>query len=127
MKKLNWVKCKNDSWCKLNELNLNHEHFSEMGGVYIIWTEGNHCPVVDDITVLYVGQGVIADRLRDHLDNKEIQENAVNNLFVTWASVDKYIRDGVESYLAEMLEPILGERHPIADPFTVNLPFESEQ
>ena len=36
MMKLNWVKCTNDKWCGFLNVNLSHNHFDNITGVYII-------------------------------------------------------------------------------------------
>ncbi len=57
---LNWTKCQGDVWCKLNSVNLGHEHFNNRHGVYMIWHGGSSPAVV------YVGQGNIKDRIIEH-------------------------------------------------------------
>ena len=74
-------KCQSDVWCKLNSVDLNHEHFNNKNGVYIIWHEGPRHAVV------YVGQGNIKERLASHRRDHEIQEYASLGLYVTWATV----------------------------------------
>ena len=49
---LNWIKCTGDVWCKLNSINLDHEHFNGKNGIYIIWHGGSESKVV------YVGKGI---------------------------------------------------------------------
>ncbi len=113
---LNWVKCEGDAWCPLNDVNLGHSHFDAMEGVYIVWHEGNHAATVR------VGQGNIKDRLTSHRADNDIQAYNSNVLLVTWASVPENQRDGVESYLAQVLHPKVGDRFPDATPIPVNLP-----
>jgi len=50
---LEWDKCKTGTWCILSELDLDHEHFDDMEGVYAIWY-GEESAVA-----LRVGQGYI--------------------------------------------------------------------
>lgn len=114
---LTWIKCQGEVWCQLNSVNLAHQHFSKMDGVYIIW-HGGPKP-----TTVYVGQGGIRDRLTNHRSDPRIQQYNHLGLWVTWASVTQSNRDGVEVYLAQRLKPIVGERHPDAAPIEVNLPW----
>jgi hypothetical protein len=51
--RLHWYKCENDTWCKLNSLNLDHRLFDNTGGVYVIWHGGNQPSAVR------IGQGFI--------------------------------------------------------------------
>lgn len=88
-----------------------------MHGVYIIWHGGAKPWAV------YVGQGNIKDRIAKHRKNPEIQQYAYLDLYVTWATVHEYYRDGVEAYLADTWKPKVGKRHSQADPIAVNSPW----
>lgn len=114
---LNWMKCVGDVWCKLNAVNLDHSHFDGLKGVYVIWHGGTTASVV------YVGQGTIRDRLREHRIDGRIQEFKEFDLYVTWAPVDQTKRDGVERYLAEFWQPLVANRHPEAEALAVNSPW----
>ena len=114
---LNWTKCQGNVWCKLNSVNLEHEHFNNMQGVYIIWHGGTKpWPV-------YIGQGNIKDRIAEHRKNPEIQQYANLDLYVTWATVHENHRNGVEAYLADAWKPKVGKLHPSASPIAVNSPW----
>ena len=114
---LNWVKCQGDVWCKLDTVNLDHPHFNSMEGVYIIWHGG-----ISPHTVR-VGQGTIRDRLRSHRTDPEVQQYSSLGLYVTWASVEKSQRDGVETFLYTRLSPKVGQRTPVALQINVNMPW----
>lgn len=114
---LTWNKCQGDVWCNLNNVNLSHNHFDGMEGVYIIW-HGGQSPAV-----VRVGQGNIRDRLQSHREDTDIQAYAHLGLYVTWASVAARERDGVEAFLAQQLIPLVGERFPQSLPMAVNLPW----
>lgn len=96
---LNWIKCEGDVWCKLNSVNLDHEHFNNRRGVYIIWHGGTEPAVV------YVGQGNIKERLAVHRNNPDIQQYTHLDLYVTWATVSEESRMSVEAYLIDMWHP----------------------
>jgi len=115
--KLDWIKCKGDVWCPLNTVNLQHSHFDDLEGVYIIWHGG------DNAATVRVGQGVIRDRLAAHRNDPEIQAYADWDLYVTWVAVAASYRDGVEAFLAQRLGPKVGERFPDRAPIEVNLPW----
>jgi len=114
---LNWIKCQGDVWCKLNSVNLNHEHFDNRHGVYVIWHGGTNPAVV------YVGQGDIRTRLTEHRRDPKIQQYKPWDLYVTWATVSAPDRDGVEAYLAKRWPPKVGVSHPQASPIEVNSPW----
>ncbi|MBC8254981.1 MAG: hypothetical protein H8E35_13290 [Ardenticatenia bacterium] len=114
---LDWIKCKGNVWCSLNSVNLQNSHFDDLEGVYIVWHGG------DDGATVRVGQGVIRDRLAAHRSDPEIAAYADLGLHVTWAAVAASSRDGVEAFLAQRLEPKVGERFPNRTPIEVNLPW----
>ena len=114
---LSWTKCHGDVWCKLSTVNLGHEHFDSMDGVYVIWHGGANPATVR------VGQGIIRDRITDHRNNPEIQAYAQHTLYVTWASVPSDSKNGVEIFLANRLQPLVGERCSDVNSIEVNLPW----
>ncbi len=114
---LSWIKCTGNKWCPLDTVDLDHPHFEGLEGVYIIWHGGPKAATVR------VGQGVIRDRLRAHRSDTAIQAFSEQGLYVTWAAVGAGDRDGVETYLASRLNPLVGDRFPLRIPIEVNLPW----
>ena len=114
---LSWMRCLGNVWCKLALVNLKNRHFENMEGVYMIWHGGPNPHVV------YVGQGIIRERIESHRSDSEIQQFARFGLYVTWAEVNSSKRDGIERYLAGRWEPIVGDKHPYVDPIEVNSPW----
>ena len=95
-----WIKCKEDQWCGLDTVNLQDSHFDGLEGVYIIWHGGSKPATVR------VGQGVLRDMLAAHRNDDDIQAHAHMELFTTWASVNAQYRDGVEAYIAVILNKL---------------------
>jgi len=59
-----------------------------------------------------------------HRSEKEFLINANVDIWVTWAKVDNQTyRDGIETYLAIQLKPIIGSQHLYVLPISVNLPW----
>ena len=114
---VNWNKCHENVWCELNGVDLNHNHFDNMMGVYIIWYGG-----INPRTVR-VGQGFIKARIVTHRQDLKIQIYKNYGLYVTWASVPANYLNGVEVFLAQQLNPLVGERFPHVFPIRVNLPW----
>lgn len=114
---VNWGHCTNDSWCSFLDLNLANSYFDCLEGVYIIWHGGNNAKTVR------VGQGIIRDRIAVHRDEDEILEYKNLDLFVTWAQVSKKDRGGVEKFLAEELNPLVGKMYPDVELIEINLPW----
>ena len=115
MNNLNWVKLTDGNWCPFHTVNLSNV---TADGVYIIWHAGSPGRVV------YVGQGDVKARLQVHRGNHQINDYARSGtLYVTWASVQAYQKDGVERYLANQWSPLVGDAHPQAEPIAVNSPW----
>ena len=115
---LKWIQCQGDVWCKLSTVKLQHEHFDNLHGVYIIWHGGNNAATV------YVGKGNIRERLTQHRSNPSIQNyEQLGPLYVTWAAVPNNLCDGVERFLIDTLHPKVNEQIPIVTPIPVNKPW----
>ncbi len=114
---LNWQTCGQDGhWCSLLTLDL--DSMAVERGVYIIWHAGNPGRVI------WIGQGYIGNRLREHRQDPAILEYADHGpLRVTWAAVPASQIDGVERYLADYWKPLIADRHPNMAPVEVNSPF----
>ena len=116
MMPLHWNMCTGDAWCGFLEVNLEHPHFFNLEGVYVIWLGGSGQTV-------YVGRGQVAARLKAHQRASWVQKYAQGHLLVTWAVVPSQFQEGVERYLAEALNPAEGQRHPATvPPIAVTLP-----
>lgn len=114
---VSWGRCTDNKWCPFSAVNLGNAAFSA-GGVYIVWHQRPKPRVV------YVGQAsVLRDRIGAHREDEDILAYADSDLRVTWAIVDKAKRDGVEVYLANRYQPLIGDRHPDATPIIVNSPW----
>ena len=114
---VDWVKCESGTWCNFLQVNLNHQHFNNLEGIYIIWHGGQNPAVV------YVGQGVIRDRLSAHRNERSILQYQDRGLYATWAVLPRSVRDGVEKFLYDYLKPKAGEKCPDCIPIPVNTPW----
>lgn len=116
MAQVTWVKCNGKSWCPF--ANVDVSNVSTMG-VYMIWHAGNPGRVV------YVGQGDVAARIKAHRNDPDITQYAKKGtLYVTWASVaSQRDRDGIERFLANTWDPLVGVAHPDMMPVAVNSPW----
>ncbi|UCD75617.1 MAG: hypothetical protein JSV91_01620 [Phycisphaerales bacterium] len=112
-----WRKGDGNLWCRLNTVDLTHRHFDGLEGVYVIWHGG------DNPAVLRIGQGAIREKLTEHRGDVEVQQHDDKLLMVTWAAVPQAERDGVEKYLADELQPLLGDRFADRSTVEVNLPW----
>ena len=113
---LEWIKCDDPpKWCPLETVDLSGVTAK---GVYIIWRAGKPSRVV------YVGQGVIAERLAVHRKDTEILVHAENGILrVTWAAVPATQRAGVERHLADRWPPLVGGAFPDVAPIPVHSPW----
>jgi hypothetical protein len=114
---LHWIKCKGDVWGNLNTVNLNHPHFNNLYGVYIIW-HGGPKPA----TVL-VGRGYFREQLSALRSDRNVQFFQSLGLYVTWAVVAPTSCDSVVRWLVQRLRPKLTIDYPLAVPLSVNLPW----
>ena len=114
-----WVKCENNAWCSLYQVDLRHNYYDNLVGVYIIWYWDN---LGNPITVK-IGQGNIKNRIIAHRRDPQIQAYAHMNLLVTWTSIPSHLLDGVEAYLGKVLKPRVGSLFPNVKPTPVGLPF----
>ena len=113
---LTWIKSTTNGWLSFQQFNL--DTCITPLGVYVIW-HGGQTP-----WTVRVGQGDVAARLRDHRGDRLILTHASKGgLWVTWAAVQRPYLDGVERYLADSLQPLVGVRHPDVVPVPVNLPW----
>ena len=115
---VSWIKCEGDHWCPLAQVDLTS--YAGVDGVYFIWN-----PKIDSrhSQVVRVGQGDIQDRLVSHRNDPEITKYGGDDLLVTWAvEQDQLVRSGIERYLAERLNPLVGSRFPDVNPIRVNIP-----
>lgn len=111
---LEWMRCSGNDWCSLLDVDLNSPLLQGMG-VYVIWTAWGR--------TIYVGQGIISERLEAHRSDPIILQFRDGGLWVTWATVpNDDTRNGVERYLADQLRPAVGSAYPQVFPLAVNLP-----
>ena len=107
-------------WLDVSSLNPTQFYtaFGNPEGVYIIWYKELLIP-----RTIYVGQGIIRHRLYAHRLDSRFNLYRIQKLFTAWATVNKGIRDNVEAYLHNELNPLIPERSPDEPPITVNLPW----
>ena len=117
-----WLKCENNAWCSLREVDLSHSYYDNFVGIYIIWYWDN----LGNAVTVKVGQGNLRERLTAHNTDPRIQQYAHLNLLVTWTDTLSYLRDGVEVYLGKVLKPRVGSLFPNAKPIPVSLPFRMD-
>ena len=110
---VNWIQPTNGGVYLLDTVDLNHQHFNNLEGVYIIYS---------GTTVIYVGRGDIAVRLGAHRRDFR-QRSDYETLKVIWASVPEASQEGVELYLADTYNPIVGEHNSRNQAIPVNLPW----
>jgi hypothetical protein len=112
---VHWVKNTAGGWCGL-DVDLTG---IKTEGVYAIWFAAQ--PGVRNC--VRVGQGKIIERVTKHRADPAItayrQKGA---LYVTWAAVPAAQRDGVEKFLADTYNPLVGDAFPNVAPIAVNLP-----
>ena len=105
--------CGKKDWCSLEKINLEHEYFDALEGVYIIWSGKD--------AVIKIDSGHIRERVNEHRADMEITR--FPELHVTWAKLDRHHWAGAEKYLASILKPLLaGSIDDEAEALIVNIP-----
>ena len=117
---LTWARC-GEHWCSFDRLKL--DALEGEVGVYAIWHDGSTNPPYNQAAWVRIGEGDIAERIREHrLDANITAYSVYGDLRVTWAIIGRrQTRRGVERFLADRLRPIVGE-YPDVAPIEVNLP-----
>ena len=113
MPTLNWKTC-SQGWCSFERLitdNLDYD------GIYMIFYQGRPGRVVR------LGQGNIRERILRHRNDAEVMRYSGRGLYATWAAVDRQYLDGIERYLADKWNPLVGDVFPDVRPIAVNSPF----
>jgi len=113
---IEWEKCKRGTWCNLSELDLDHEHFNDMEGVYVIW-QGEENPVA-----LRVGYGCIRNCLANERNDNDVLAYHEDEIYVTWGKVGRKFCGGVVRYIADVLQPELESSSPDVKPIEINIP-----
>ena len=108
-----WINSPNGGWYWLSTVDLEDSHFDALEGVYVIF---NNVETVD------IGIGNIRSRLYAHRRQFQHRDD-YSQLRVRWAAVAPTFQGGVENYLADRLNPTVGERFSNDPPITVNLPW----
>ena len=111
-----WEKCSRGAWCNFSELDLDHEHFADMEGVYVIW-QGEENPIA-----LRVGHGFIRECLAREKSDKDLLAYLQDEIYVTWAKIDRKFCSGIVRYIANILRPELDSSSPDFEPIKVNIP-----
>lgn len=114
---LAWMTCADGTWCSFEKVDLSASCFDGLEGVYVIWYNGHPGRTI------WVGQGLVRERLEVHRQEPGITRYSDRGLLVSWASVYRPFRDGVERFLGETLNPLVGARFPDSAPIEVNLPW----
>ena len=118
---IKWNRCSGGIWCELFKLNLDHDYFASLDGVYIVWYEKK-----GEIVCLNVGYGNIVRELKKLKSDIAVKAFAEHGLYVTWSNLSKAQQLGTTIYLAKTLSPKISSVLPKALPLKINLPWDDE-
>lgn len=113
---IEWEICTRGTWCNLLELDLDHEHFDDMEGVYVIWRGA------DNPLALRVGHGLIRECLAREQNDKDVLAYQQDEIYVTWGKVDRKFCGGIVRYIADVVQPELETFSPDIESIKVNIP-----
>ena len=111
-----------DNLYQLPTVPLSDQYFDDLAGIYIIYYLKDGY-----VYTVYVGQGIIKDRLSAHRNDNRIQAYSSNMLYTAWASTSIRNWDGIEKHLHDRLQPIVRELSPNANAISTNLPAVYQQ
>lgn len=118
MMHVDWIKnTTNGQWFDFLRLNLESSYFLDKRGVYVIWYTSP-----SQAKVIYVGQGNIGERLKEHRQNPSITHySQYGQLKVSWAIIpnDNWL-NGIEAYLADLYNPTEAKNYPNVTRMPVN-------
>jgi hypothetical protein len=113
---LDWAKQAADRWFHLDFVDVTKV---KSYGVFVIWKPG--VAQVRSSVSIKVGHGDIASSLLKARHDLAVGKHG-RDLLVTWAAVDVLYVAGVEAYLVQRLQPLIGLKLPLASMHPVNLP-----
>ena len=110
-----WAKLPNNTHCTLDNLDLGNMQNTK--GIYVIWQSSPYPRTIR------IGQGYIGQRLSSHrLDPEVMAYQSQGTYYASWIIPPIHFLDGIERYLANRLQPLVGDAFPDAVPIEVNLP-----
>ena len=115
-----WARPVRGGWHSFKWTNLKSLGMAE--GIYILWYPETD---IRPFQVMYVGQGIIRNRIDHHRGqhSRILDKVVARHLRLTWAVVPSIAdRNAIERYLSETLRPLVGEVWPDVLPMQVNLP-----
>ena len=121
---LSWRRCGDDShWCSFLGVNLDVGSLACQGRR--LHHLGGRRRRLSERDCLRRAGKPVADCLARHRDEVAVTRHQRSGrvLRVTWAEVKKEHRGGVEHFLAQVLQPLEGDRWSDDDPIQVNLPW----
>jgi hypothetical protein len=114
-----WKKCAHGSWCELYKLNIAHDYFNNLEGVYILWYKNED----GGKTILSVGGGLIATELKKLKEDTAVLAFESYELSVTWTAIDSKKHNSIIKFLIKSLNPMLTKNAPGGFSKKVNLPW----
>ncbi|RKU20986.1 hypothetical protein C6499_22465 [Candidatus Poribacteria bacterium] len=118
---LNWISTStHNEYLQFYGVDLNDLFFEHLRGVYIIWYKKGKRAVT-----VYAGKAkltLIKERLKEHRDDPEIMTYAPRHLYVAVAPALIHYIDGIERFLHDTLQPLVGEQSTHSVPLPVSLP-----
>jgi hypothetical protein len=84
---LSWGTCQGDVWCNFSSVNIDHDVFNNLHGVYIIWANSQ---------TIKVGSGFIRDCVLKDRTNPKIA--SYSSAKMTWAFVPTNSIEGVQQF-----------------------------
>jgi hypothetical protein len=121
---MEWIKYADGGWPRLLRLNLKYGPARDAAGLYVVFyarqNDGDPGPQYKTIKL---GWGYLRETIKDLRKNKYVAEYAQYDPMITWVEIDETWSDGALVYLNQLLDPLIKEDLPQAQPVVVHSPF----
>jgi len=121
---MEWVKYANGDWPRLLRLNLKYGPDRDAQGLYVVfYTQHNDGDPGIRYKTIKIGWGYLRGTIKELRKDKYLAEYAQYDPLITWAEINETWSDGALVYLDRLLDPLIKEDLPQAQPIVVHSPF----
>ena len=121
---MEWVKYANGGWPSLLRLNLKYGPDRDTMGLYVVfYTQQNDAHEGSRYKTIKIGWGYLRDVIQELRKSRQLAEYVQYDPLITWAEINETWSDGALVYLDRLLDPLIKEDLPQAQPVVVHSPF----
>lgn len=121
---MEWVKYANGGWPSLLRLNLKYGPDPDIRGLYVVfYAQQNDADKGTQYKTIKLGWGYLRDAIQELRKSRQLAEYTEYDLLITWAEINETWSDGALVYLSRLLDPLIKEDLPQAQPIVIHSPF----